>query len=116
MFGCEPSLLAVTVISIEEQLSGWYTALRRARRPRDLARIYDHIAQTARFYGYLRVLSFSESAIAIYEDLRARKLNVSRMDLRIAAIALERDACVVTANTRDFGRVAGLKMEDWSAA
>jgi hypothetical protein len=29
--------LAITVISVEEQLSGWYTAIRRARSPDDLA-------------------------------------------------------------------------------
>ena len=31
-----PSDLAITVISVEEQLSGWYTLIRNARRPDDL--------------------------------------------------------------------------------
>jgi tRNA(fMet)-specific endonuclease VapC len=42
-----PEDLAITVLTVEEQLSGWYSELRRARRPERLARAYWQLAETA---------------------------------------------------------------------
>jgi tRNA(fMet)-specific endonuclease VapC len=108
------SELALTVISIEEQLTGWYTLLRRPQSREQLARIYLRMTEVVRFSARLTILSFTEAAIGRYEELLTRKLNVGKMDLRIAAIALEQQATVVTRNVPDFRRVPGLKVEDWS--
>ncbi|MBW3597571.1 MAG: hypothetical protein KY475_09885, partial [Planctomycetes bacterium] len=35
--------LAITAITIEEQLSGWYTLLRRSKDPKRLARTYQRL-------------------------------------------------------------------------
>ncbi len=43
------------------------------------------------------------------------RLNVGKMDLKIAAIALEHGCIVVTRNERDFRRVPGLVVENWAA-
>jgi len=109
-----PADLAITVISLEEQLSGWYTLLRRARGPDDLARVYQRLIDTVRSMAPLTILPFKTSAIARYQQLILLRLNVRRMDLRIAAIVLEHGGTLVTRNGRDFGRVPGLVLEDWS--
>ncbi len=43
-----------------------------------------------------------------------KKHNIGGNDLLIAATALESGATVVTRNLRDFGRVPGLLVIDWS--
>ena len=51
---------------------------------------------------------------AIRRDLEARGLPIGPYDLLIAGQARARDLVLVTANTREFERVDGLKLEDWS--
>jgi tRNA(fMet)-specific endonuclease VapC len=50
---------------------------------------------------------------AIRHDLEARGAGIGPMDTLIAAQALRLGATVVTRNTREFGRVTGLKIENW---
>ena len=111
---CPKENRAIAVISVEEQLSGWYSLLRRARTPPKLAEAYERLAEAVMALSELRVFSFTEAAIAKYQQLLALKLQVRKYDLRIAAIALEHGATVVTRNLRDFQRVPGLTVEDWS--
>lgn len=50
----------------------------------------------------------------IRADLAARGAPIGPYDLLIAAQGLARGLIVVTANTREFARVDGLSLEDWS--
>lgn len=109
-----PDEIAVSIISVEEQLSGWYRELRKTKEPPELAKIYDRLTAAVRSFSRLSILSFSEAAIHRARSLQKAKLNVRKMDLCIAAIALENHATVVTCNLRDFMRVPNLAVEDWS--
>ncbi|GAB4457389.1 MAG: hypothetical protein OHK0029_17060 [Armatimonadaceae bacterium] len=108
--------IAVTVISVEEQLDGWYRLLRRKNSPDQLSQIYDQIKTTVDILSLFNLLSFSVAAIQRYEQLQTLRLNIGKMDLRIAAIALELRAVVVTQNLRDFERVPDLVVENWAAS
>jgi len=46
-------------------------------------------------------------------ELEQAGTRIGPHDLQIAAIALQHDLTLVTHNTREFSRVAGLKLEDW---
>jgi tRNA(fMet)-specific endonuclease VapC len=109
-----PADLAISVVTVDEQISGWYTLTRQARGPEQVARAYAHLSETVIRLARWRILAYTESSIARVAELKALRLNVRVMDLRIAAIALENAAIVVTRNTRDFGRVPALSVEDWS--
>ena len=105
---------AITVITVEEQLSGWYSFLRKATRPDQIEYAYQSLGESVMNLARLPIVPYPQAAIARYEVLRRMKLNVRANDLRIAAIALELGTVVVTRNVRDFTRVPSLLVEDWS--
>ena len=107
--------LAVTIISVEEQLTGWYSRIRRARTDEEMAEAYARLTGSVRVLSRLRILSFDHPAIARHRQPQALKLNIGKMHVRIAAIVLEHGATLVTRNLRDFQRVPGLVIEDWTA-
>jgi len=108
------SEFATTIANFDEQTRGWMAYGARARRNAELIQAYDRLEKHLRLYCSARILSFDESAAVHYQALRNARLRIGTMDLRIAAIVLSHDATPLTRNLRDFERVPGLKVEDWS--
>jgi tRNA(fMet)-specific endonuclease VapC len=65
-------------------------------------------------YAGAQVLPFDAASFATFASLRAQRLRVGTLDLRIASIALVRNPVVLTRNLRDFQCVPGLTAEDWT--
>lgn len=67
---------------------------------------------------YLAVLDWPQDAAQHYAEIRAdlkkRGAQLGAADLMIAAHARALGAIVVTNNTKDFGRVKGLRIENWT--
>lgn len=108
-------VLAVAVVSAKEMLRGWLDYLPRQTRPDRIAHGFAQLAATVTFLGGWPILPYQESTITLYQQLRSQVANVGSNDLRIAAIALEQGAVVVTRNLRDFNRIPGVTTEDWGA-
>jgi tRNA(fMet)-specific endonuclease VapC len=53
---------------------------------------------------------------AIRADLARKGTPIGPYDLQIAAIALANRLTLVTHNTREFGRIAELNLEDWESS
>src|SRR5438552_3900153 len=76
-----PDEVMITIISVEEQLSGWYTQLRRAKKRDVVAWVYQRFTDAVNSLAPLPILSLTEPAILRYEGLKALKLNVGKRDL-----------------------------------
>lgn len=75
------------------------------------------LAQQENFLNRFISLPFDEKAqlqaAQIRADLADAGTPIGPYDLLIAAIALANNLILVTHNTREFSRVAGLQIEDW---
>jgi tRNA(fMet)-specific endonuclease VapC len=107
--------LATTVITVEEQLRGRLSRVRRARSDAEVVRAYRSLLATLVFFQSITVMPFDELAQMIFSSLRAQRARVGTQDLRIAAIALSQEATLVTRNRQDFAGIPSLQVEDWSS-
>jgi len=106
--------LAVTIITVEEQLGGWYAQLRQARTADKLTRAYAGLFDVAEGIRRVGVLPFPAPAVQRYLELRKQFPRLGKLDLAIAAIVLDCGGILVTRNTRDFAPIPQLRLEDWS--
>jgi len=109
-----PADLAFSIVSFHEQTLGCHAYINRARNSTEVVRGYSMLARVIRDFGTAPVLSFDAAAAIVFDDLFARRLRVGTMDLRIAAIAISSKLVLLTRNIGDFGRVSGLRTENWT--
>jgi tRNA(fMet)-specific endonuclease VapC len=109
-----PKNLAVTVISLEEQMYGRLSEIKKATSAISLITAYSRLEITLDYFKSVQVLPFDQNAHTSFEGLIRQKLRVGTQDLRIAAIALSVNGIVVTRNQKDFGKVPNLQVENWA--
>lgn len=107
--------IATTIVSFQEQVTGWLAYLKRAKKPDQVVLAYSKLEAIWRSFLRMSVLSFSDEAQARFSELRRQCSRLQIMDLRIAAITLAAGATLLSRNLRDFSRVPGLRVEDWTA-
>jgi tRNA(fMet)-specific endonuclease VapC len=110
-----PKTIYYSIVSFHEQALGANQYITRAKSPAKVVRGYGMLDTVLNTYRSAPVLPFDANAAAEFDSARAKKVRIGTMDLRIAAIALSRGMTVVTRNLRDFGKVPGLNIEDWTA-
>jgi tRNA(fMet)-specific endonuclease VapC len=90
----------------------WYGVAKSARRPANTQQL------AAFFAGWVSLLPFEEEDARFAGEIRAAMDAIGRpvgvYDLLIAGQALRHEMTLVTANTREFGRIKNLLWEDWT--
>jgi tRNA(fMet)-specific endonuclease VapC len=92
---------------------GWH-ALARRKKILSQVEIYRRLRKQLEHYCANNVIEFDEHAAIEFQKLKAAKVRVKTMDLKIASIALSLGATLLTRNYSDFIKVPGLRFEDWT--
>jgi tRNA(fMet)-specific endonuclease VapC len=81
------------------------------------SRVAENLAKVRQFLSQFVSLPFDDAAAEAYGQIRAnltgRGMTIGPNDLLIASVARSRNITLVTHNVDEFGRVAGLTIEDW---
>jgi len=109
-----PSDFALSVVSLHEQALGANAYISRAKTPAGVVTGYQLMGQVIESFNLATVLPFDVAASTEIARLRAQRIRVGTMDLRIASIALANKLTLLTRNVADFGKVPGLTTEDWT--
>ncbi|NJM47312.1 MAG: type II toxin-antitoxin system VapC family toxin [Alkalinema sp. RU_4_3] len=113
-FNYSKDRLLTTIVNLQEQFSGRFQQIQRAKNPTALIQAYQLFSRTVDYFRPWQVLDYDDRAELQFQAARKSGVRIGTMDLRIAAIALSLDATVVTRNQKDFQQVPNLKFEDWS--
>lgn len=113
----DPALLWVSVVTVEELLTGRLAAIRaeRQKRRRGIDAAYADLTELLSDLRDLQLLPFTTEAEQRFQALPPAVKRAGSQDCRIAASALIFSYRVVTANVRHFSQIPGFVLEDWTA-
>lgn len=105
---------AVSTVTFHEQVLGSHAYINRARSLNDVVKGYEMMARIISDFKVLPLISFDTGAAKTFDQLQTQRIQLAKMDARIAATALCRGLILLTRNHQDFGKVSGLLIEDWT--
>jgi tRNA(fMet)-specific endonuclease VapC len=106
--------LFTTVVSLEEQYAGRIAQIRKATTAKALVGAYEKLKQIFALFSDLDILEYNLKADEYFRELRRDGIRIGTLDLRIAAITLAHDGILLSRNIKDFEKVPGLTIQDWS--
>ena len=105
----DPDQIGTTIINYAELLFGAYNS----------AKVQQNLNNIKSFLETISIINFDKNAGEIFAQLKTnlRKSGkvIADLDLIIASICLSNDFILVTNNTKHFGRIEELKIENWSS-
>ncbi|MEM7581048.1 MAG: type II toxin-antitoxin system VapC family toxin [Mastigocoleus sp.] len=105
---------AVSIVTFHEQILGSHAYINRAGNSDKVVKGYEMMMRLINDFKVLPFVSFDAVAAKAFDQLQSQRIQLPKMDARIASIALSRGLILLTRNHRDFGKVTGLQIEDWT--
>lgn len=95
-------------------MRGWLVHLSRCKTIEQQVWAYERLTGFLESYKQIAVVGFDDKALNIFQQLKLQKVRVGTMDLKIASIAIANDAILISRNLKDFERIPGLAVQDWT--
>ena len=103
-----------SIVTFEEQMRGWLAMIARARTVEAEMSAYSRLFRLLEYFRERPLLPLDLNSSLRLQELKALRLRIGTMDLKIAAIAPANDALLVSRNLAGFARIPGLRVEDWT--
>jgi tRNA(fMet)-specific endonuclease VapC len=72
------------------------------------------LKSTLQLFADVNILDYSFEADELFQNFRRAGIRIGTQDLRIASVILVHQGILLTRNLRDFEKVPGIIIEDWS--
>ncbi len=95
-------------------MRGWLSYIAASRTVEQQIFAYQMLHGFLESYRNSAVIDFDEAAAKVFVNLKSQKVRIGAMDVKIASIAISRDAILVSRNLRDFEEVPNLVVKDWA--
>jgi tRNA(fMet)-specific endonuclease VapC len=104
--------VGLSVVSVEETLRGRLAQIARANDGPRRIHFYALREGAVLRFAKLPIVPYNQQAEDWFQQLRP--VRIGTQDRKIGAIAQANNLILVTRNRRDFARIPGLALEDWS--
>jgi tRNA(fMet)-specific endonuclease VapC len=110
----DPTQVATSIISYEEQMRGWLSYTAKAQTIEKQVDAYRELKRQLTNYCAIPVIEFDLQAAQEFQRLKKLYPRLGTMDLKIASVVLANRAVLLTRNSSDFERVVGLSIDNWT--
>ena len=94
-------------------MRGWMALIRRYSDVHQQVPSYERLIKLFDFFGEWQILPFNRRAVDAFTLMRGQGVRIGAMDLKIASIVVVTGGTLLSANTRDFQKVPGMRVENW---
>lgn len=109
-----PGQIVLSAVTIAEQMQGMLSLIRRFEKINRDDQAFAVFYDVYQFLRRFTVIEHDAAAHARFLTFPAGVRRTGRADCQVAALAINRDYTVVTANAKHFSQIPHVRFEDWT--